>query len=101
MNEYNIPMKHVKKSNQVDFYRFTAYDQEVIISYFKNDIIFYGLELSPKCFKIIPPKIRIFYTTDGSHTQTSFHNTLFGVWGIHENNQMVCLEMVLYYDNES
>ena len=47
MNEYNIPMKHVKKSNQVDFYRFTAYDQEVIISYFKNDIIFYGLELSP------------------------------------------------------
>ena len=47
MNEYNIPMKHVKKSNQVDFYRFTAYDQEVIISYFKNEIIFYGLELSP------------------------------------------------------
>ena len=51
-----------------------------------------------------PPK-RIFTNlrkvdiTDGAHMQTSLNETLFGIWVINSNEQMVCIQISLYYDN--
>ena len=45
--------------------------------------------------------IKNFRTTDGCHMQTSLHDTIFVFWGIGTNDQVVSLEMALYYDKKS
>ena len=41
------------------------------------------------------------YTIYESHIRISFHGNIFVVPGIGDNDQMVCLEMYFYYDNDS
>eukprot|EP00978_Attheya_sp_CCMP212_P047762 scaffold426750_cov71-Attheya_sp.AAC.1 len=98
--EHNSAMKNVLKANKIKFPGLSEGDKDLMSSLRHDDKILYGWDFSPRWAKLIFPKLRKLYYADGAHMKTALHGTLFGLWGIDANDQLVCLALSLYYDNE-
>jgi hypothetical protein len=98
--EHMAVMKHVLKENRIPFKGLLAGDTQLLNLFNDDDKILYGWDFAPSWAKLIFPNLRPLFYSDGAHMKTALNGTLFSLWGIDANDQIVLLAISLYYDNE-
>ena len=67
----------------------------------KDDTRFlYRYNIVPAHAKVMVYKLLPVVVSDGAHLKNGHKGTMFGTWGIDSNNQIACLCLSVYFDNE-
>lgn len=63
--------------------------------------VLYGYDYLPGYGPHMFPHMKTVFATDGAHMKTELGGTVFSLWGVDANDELVCLALSVYFDNEA